>query len=113
MSKSHDLPSALDSYAEVHRQHLLDQITPTAADHILWLHRGFDVATLTGKEPGSFTKLLMQTIKSADPGNQRKLAQGFPDYVAAMQLLDNPEHYERAVDELAAIARPGSIGGGM
>ncbi|MEU4511750.1 hypothetical protein AB0G05_19840 [Nonomuraea wenchangensis] len=103
-----------DTYAEVHRADLLRQITPKAADHVLWHARGFDAATLTGKEPGSFTKKLIDAIKAADPGNRHKLALGFPDYVAALNLLDLPLHqYEENLARLAVIARPGSIGGGM
>ncbi|MFI6179800.1 hypothetical protein ACIA8R_29945 [Nonomuraea sp. NPDC051191] len=100
-----------NTYAEIHRQDLLKQVTPTAADHVLWLYRGFDAATLTGKEPGNFTRKLMHLIKAADPGNRRRLGLGFPDYVAAMDLLDLPlDQYETNIAALAEIARPGSVG---
>jgi hypothetical protein len=50
------------------------------ADHVL-AHFGHG-----GYQAGSFTRNLILTIASADPGNQRKLALGFPEYVAAVQL---------------------------
>lgn len=50
----------------------------TAARAILWL-RGD-----TGVEPGSFEKLLVQTVAHADMENTARLALGFPSHVALM-----------------------------
>jgi hypothetical protein len=54
-----------------------------------------------GLEPGMFTTLLLDAWKFADVDNTRRLAQAFPDYAAAIRLMQQPD----GVDTLRKIAR--------
>jgi hypothetical protein len=70
-------------------------ITAEAAAHVLF-HYGRD----GGYQAGSTS--LLYTIDLADPGNRDKLAQAFPEYVAAVVAIQ----YDRdGVTRLQRIAR--------
>lgn len=53
-----------------------------------------------GWMPGGFTNALLVAIGKADTMNRGLLAQGFPGYVAAMNLA---QHSYEGIDELKAL----------
>lgn len=58
-------------------------IDSETAHHVLWhFDRG-------GYQPGTFTEHLMVAVSAADPANQARLALGFPELVAAVQIAQN------------------------
>lgn len=71
-------------------------IPAETAQHVLF-HFGAG-----GYQPGSFTQQLITTIAMADPGNQARMALGFPNEVAAVQLAQNDPN---GIDQLQRIAR--------
>lgn len=66
--------------------------------HVLWQFGD----SVYGVEPGTFTQRLMLTISSADKGNRERLAKGFPELVAAMNLV---QYTEGGFEELRSIAK--------
>ncbi|WP_052808710.1 hypothetical protein [Streptomyces cyaneogriseus] len=72
-------------------------ITTDAAAHVLF-HYGHH----GGYQAGSFTTHLIAAIDSADPSNKARLTLGFPEYVAAINLIQN---HRNGVARLQAIAR--------
>lgn len=54
-----------------------------------------------GWEPGSFTRRLLTTIAHADHVNQARLALGFPELVAAMQIA---QYEVGGIDRLLKLA---------
>lgn len=74
------------------------QISSETANHVL-AHFGRG-----GYEAGTFTQHLLSAISAADPANQARLALGFPELVAAVQLAQ----YEfDGIDRLQQIAQAG------
>ncbi|MGX9921758.1 hypothetical protein ACWIG4_18110 [Streptomyces sp. NPDC002248] len=75
------------------------EIDSTVAAHVLFAegHPG-------GYPAGSFTAALLRAWASADYANNRRLAAGWPDYAAALQLLTEPG----GVTRLQAIAASGA-----
>ena len=71
-------------------------ITPVVASQVLheYGHPG-------GYEAGGFMRGLIALIARADPFNRRKLALGFPEYVAAVEEIETPGG---GVETLQAIA---------
>jgi len=70
-------------------------ITADAAAHVLF-HYGHD----GGYQAGSFTTHLITAIDSADVSNKARLTLGFPEYVAAVNLIQN---HRDGADRLRAI----------
>lgn len=65
-------------------------ISAQLAHHVLWhfgRSRVTDDGYPIGIEPGDFLKSLFHTISLADIHNKLRLAQGFPDEVAAVYLV--------------------------
>lgn len=56
------------------------EVSPEDAQHVLW-----QFGHPAGRQPGSFTQLLIQAAMKADPGNLARLAQGFPSLVGAVE----------------------------
>lgn len=55
-------------------------VSVQVAKHVLWFF-GDD---LLGEEPGGFMRRLIDTIAHADTDNRKRLAEGFPQYVLAV-----------------------------
>lgn len=80
---------------------LSTQISDEEANHVLYvITRG-----RAGYEPGSFSTRLIDTVFAADPNNRRKLAAGFPGYVAAVQLYQLVTDGMQRLSDIAAGAR--------
>lgn len=82
-------------------------ITADIAGQVLW-HFGID--TPGRRRPGSFSAALLAAIAAADPGNQARLALGFPGYVVAVQTIQRPDGVEELRD-IAEGVRTVSTGG--
>ncbi|WP_327160490.1 hypothetical protein [Streptomyces zaomyceticus] len=61
-------------------------ISPETARHVLWLF-----GRQGGVQPGSFTQRLMAAIDAADVLNQQKIANEYPDLVAAIRMAGNDD----------------------
>lgn len=79
-------------------------ISAETANHVLW-HFGRG-----GYRPGDFTVHLMLAWNHADPPNQKRLAAGFPELCAAMNLAN---YTEDGVMRLRAIANGETVGAGQ
>lgn len=79
------------------REQLTRQVTPVAARHVLGV-QGYS----GGHGAGSFTEALIHAIGQADPMNRAKLAQPFPEYVAAMRLIMDDMNGVEIVQDIAA-----------
>jgi hypothetical protein len=71
------------------------KITPMLAGNVLWIF------TQSGREPGSFTWSLLNTISWADRANLALLVQVYPAHVEAVGLAKNTED---GIDVLRSIA---------
>jgi hypothetical protein len=65
---------------------LYPSLTPVVAGHVVWAfgHEG-------GMQPGSFVIDLISLIQKADGANRGRLALGFPGYVVAVGIHDDPD----------------------
>ncbi|MGH3813434.1 MAG: hypothetical protein ACRDUV_13430 [Pseudonocardiaceae bacterium] len=82
------------------------RITPDIAGQVLWYYGEVSGA----RRPGSFASALLAAIAAADPGNQARLALGFPGYVVAVQTIQRPDGVEELRD-IAEGVRTVSTGG--
>lgn len=73
-------------------------VTVEVAQAVLW-HFGDQ---RDGVQSGSFVTRLLQACGAADAGNRAKLAAGFPEYVAAFDLV---VHHSWGLEYLQGIAR--------
>ena len=77
-----------------------EPMTADDARHVLYYFRHAG-----GMQPGGFTELILQAYQKADPGNRRRLRQGFPGFAAAMDTVlrgGGVEELARRADELEA-----------
>jgi hypothetical protein len=75
-------------------------IPADVAAHVLF-HYGRE----GGYQAGGFTELIISAIDRADPANKAKLELGFPDYVAAVNVI---QYSGTGVEYLQTIVRGGA-----
>jgi hypothetical protein len=81
-------------------------ISPEVAAHVLWCYD-----TYGGYRPDKFVESLIGLIGAADPVTRRKLALGFPQYVAACTEIETPGGGVETLQALAAKLTEVSDGG--
>ncbi|MGW6454992.1 hypothetical protein ACWF94_03555 [Streptomyces sp. NPDC055078] len=77
-------------------------VTPEVAAHVLWHMHGNG-----GYPAGSFTAGLLAAWNLADPANSARLAAGFPEYAAAIDLIQQRD----GIEQLRRIAEGDTTGG--
>lgn len=94
-----DLEPVTDATAEDQPEQV---ITAHIAHQVLWQFG--QAEDRIGYRPGGFHGALLYAIAKADTTNRARLAQGFPGYVAAVDLIE--DHLD-GVARLIAIAKGG------
>lgn len=73
-------------------------ISTETARHVLWLF-----GRKGGVQPGSFTQRLMAAIDVADVLNQQKIANEYPDLVAAIRMAGNDDTGIATLQQIAGV----------
>lgn len=87
----------------------MGEITPHVAHVVLWHYGCADPEISAGYKPSGFTATLLQAISRADAGNRTRLAAGFPEHVAACQLIETDPDGAAQLRKIAATCQLGRV----